>query len=76
MTSAALRYSASVWEAEWPRIMGHVIGACQRHGVRLVFFDNSDYRFDSSRIRDTFGLEATSYPEGIAATLASHGGTS
>jgi nucleoside-diphosphate-sugar epimerase len=35
-----LRYSAEVWEREWPRVMGNVIDACLRHGSRLVFFDN------------------------------------
>jgi nucleoside-diphosphate-sugar epimerase len=37
---AGLRYSAAVWEREWPRIMSNVIAACSRHGTRLVFFDN------------------------------------
>lgn len=35
-----LRYDAAVWEREWPRVMHNVIAACQRHGARLVFFDN------------------------------------
>ncbi len=37
---AGLRYSAAVWEEEWPRVMDNVIEACIRHGSRLVFFDN------------------------------------
>lgn len=37
---AGLQYAASVWEAQWPRVMRHAIDACKRHGARLVFFDN------------------------------------
>jgi nucleoside-diphosphate-sugar epimerase len=37
---AGLRYSAAVWQREWPRVMAHVIEACLRHGARLAFFDN------------------------------------
>lgn len=37
---AGLPYDAATWEAQWPRIMRHVIDACARHGARLVFFDN------------------------------------
>jgi nucleoside-diphosphate-sugar epimerase len=37
---AGLRYDTAVWQSEWPRVMAHSIGACRRHGARLVFFDN------------------------------------
>ena len=37
---AGLRYDTAVWQAQWPRVMAHTIEACQRHGARLVFFDN------------------------------------
>ncbi|MCC7052951.1 MAG: NAD-dependent epimerase/dehydratase family protein [Gemmatimonadaceae bacterium] len=37
---AGLPYSAALWEAQWPRVMQHVLDACTRHGARLVFFDN------------------------------------
>lgn len=37
---AGLKYDASVWEEQWPRVMRHVIGACKRHDARLVFLDN------------------------------------
>ncbi|RYF16668.1 MAG: NAD-dependent epimerase/dehydratase family protein [Comamonadaceae bacterium] len=37
---AGLKYDASVWEAQWPRVMRNVIAACKQHGTRLVFFDN------------------------------------
>jgi nucleoside-diphosphate-sugar epimerase len=38
--TAGLTYDATVWEAQWPRIMRHVIDACTRAGSKLVFFDN------------------------------------
>ena len=37
---AGLKYDTAVWQAQWPRVMRNVIDACQRHGSRLVFFDN------------------------------------
>jgi nucleoside-diphosphate-sugar epimerase len=37
---AGLKYSARVWEEQWPRVMRHTIDACKRHGTRLVFLDN------------------------------------
>jgi nucleoside-diphosphate-sugar epimerase len=37
---AGLRYAASVWQEEWPRVMRNVIDACRQHGAPLVFFDN------------------------------------
>lgn len=37
---AGLQYNASVWEAQWPRVMRNAIDACKQHGARLVFFDN------------------------------------
>jgi nucleoside-diphosphate-sugar epimerase len=37
---AGLPYDARIWARDWPRIMDNVIGACGRHGARLVFFDN------------------------------------
>jgi nucleoside-diphosphate-sugar epimerase len=37
---AGLKYNASVWQEQWPRVMRNVIDACKRHGSRLVFFDN------------------------------------
>ncbi|HEY9095949.1 MAG TPA: NAD-dependent epimerase/dehydratase family protein [Hydrogenophaga sp.] len=37
---AGLPYDTAVWQAQWPVVMRHVIGACERHGAKLVFFDN------------------------------------
>lgn len=35
-----LKYNASVWQEQWPRVMRNVIDACKQHDTRLVFFDN------------------------------------
>jgi nucleoside-diphosphate-sugar epimerase len=37
---AGLQYNASVWQAQWPRVMRNAIDACKKHGASLVFFDN------------------------------------
>jgi nucleoside-diphosphate-sugar epimerase len=37
---AGMKYSAAVWQEQWPRVMRNVIDACKQHGCRLVFFDN------------------------------------
>jgi len=37
---AGLKYDASVWQEQWPRVMRNVIDACKQHDARLVFFDN------------------------------------
>ncbi len=37
---AGLKYDSKVWQAEWPKIMQHVINACKENGSKLVFFDN------------------------------------
>lgn len=37
---AGLPYDTAVWQSQWPTVMANVMQACQRHGARLVFFDN------------------------------------
>lgn len=37
---AGLVYSTKTWQAQWPVIMRHVLGACREQGARLLFFDN------------------------------------
>lgn len=37
---AGLKYSASVWQDQWPRVMRNAIDACKNHGAKLVFLDN------------------------------------
>ncbi|AQG80310.1 NAD-dependent epimerase/dehydratase family protein [Spirosoma montaniterrae] len=38
-------YKIDVWRAKWPVTMQNVIAACQKHGAKLVFFDNV-YMYD------------------------------
>ncbi|HEX2533389.1 MAG TPA: NAD-dependent epimerase/dehydratase family protein, partial [Chitinophagaceae bacterium] len=42
-----LPYKTSVWENQWPRLVRAVLQSCERHGARLVFFDNI-YSYDLS----------------------------
>lgn len=42
-------YSLKVWQATWPSFMQAVIDACEKHGSKLVFFDNV-YMYDRSAI--------------------------
>lgn len=52
---AGLKYSTSVWQEQWPKVMRNVINACKHHGARLVFFDNvySYGRVDGLMTEDT-----------------------
>lgn len=42
-------YSTKVWQQSWPPLIKNVIAACQKHGAKLVFFDNV-YMYDRSAI--------------------------
>lgn len=37
---AGLPYKTKVWQENWPKVMQNTIDACERHGAKLVFFDN------------------------------------
>jgi nucleoside-diphosphate-sugar epimerase len=37
---AGLAYDTGTWTVQWPMVMRHAIDACERHGAKLVFFDN------------------------------------
>lgn len=37
---AGLPYSTKVWQEKWPIVMQNAIDACEKHKVKLVFFDN------------------------------------
>jgi len=41
-----------------------------REVVEMMYQSESDYRFDSSKVEQALGIEATGYSEGIAAALA------
>ena len=38
--TVGLPYKIEVWQESWPKIITNVINACQKHGSKLVFFDN------------------------------------
>ncbi|MDZ7608068.1 MAG: NAD-dependent epimerase/dehydratase family protein [Cyclobacteriaceae bacterium] len=42
-------YTLKVWQENWPRLMRATIDACQKHGAKLVFFDNV-YLYDIGAI--------------------------
>ncbi len=42
-----------------------------RENIEMLYQFEHDYRFDSSKIERAFGLTATAYREGIAASLES-----
>jgi len=52
---AGLKYDATVWQEQWPRVMRNAIDACKQHGTRLVFFDNvyAYGRVDGAMTEDT-----------------------
>ncbi len=47
--TVGLPYNISIWRKQWPGIMRNVIAACEKHGSRLVFFDNV-YMYDPKEI--------------------------
>lgn len=49
--TAGLEYKTKVWQQQWPAIMQNVIHACQKHGARLVFFDNI-YMYDGNSLNN------------------------
>lgn len=42
-------YSTKVWQQSWPPFIKNTIAACEKHGAKLVFFDNV-YMYDRSAI--------------------------
>lgn len=39
--TVGLPINTALWQAQFPQMMRNVIDACQRHGTKLVFFDNT-----------------------------------
>lgn len=50
------------------RLMG-VFVPVLRESIEMLYQFEYDYRFDSSKVERAFGLTATTYPAGVAATL-------
>ena len=59
---AGLKYDARVRQEQWPTVMRNAI-------MEMLYQFEHDYRFDSGKFERAFGLTATGYREGIAATL-------
>lgn len=38
--TVGLPYKLPVWQEKWPLVMRNVLNACEKHGTKLVFFDN------------------------------------
>jgi nucleoside-diphosphate-sugar epimerase len=66
--AAGVRYRLQVAPRWMLSLMGLFVPVLRENMEMLYQFEH-DYRFDSGRIERTFGLTATSYREGIAATL-------
>lgn len=47
--TVGLKYSATVWEKEWPVVMRNVLQSCKKHKAKLVFFDNV-YMYDRNHM--------------------------
>ena len=47
--TAGFDYLLKVWQETWPKVMQNVIMACEKHGAKLVFFDNV-YMYDPNHI--------------------------
>ncbi|MGB5120342.1 MAG: NAD-dependent epimerase/dehydratase family protein, partial [Vibrio fluvialis] len=39
--TAGLPMDTQLWVAQWPTLMRNVIAACEAHGAKLVYFDNT-----------------------------------
>lgn len=35
-----LTYKSKVWQVQWPKLMQHIIAACEASGAKLMFLDN------------------------------------
>ncbi|MGQ0631227.1 MAG: NAD-dependent epimerase/dehydratase family protein [Sporichthyaceae bacterium] len=53
--TVGLPIDSSLWEQQFPVMMANTIAACQQHGAKLVFFDNTYMypRTDAPQVEDT-----------------------
>jgi nucleoside-diphosphate-sugar epimerase len=65
---AGAQYGVQVLPRWILRLMGIFMPVLRENDEMMYQFE-SDYRFDSSKVRSTFGIEATPYRQGIAASL-------
>ena len=47
--TVGLKYDHTIWQAQWPVIIQHVVAGCLEHNCKLVFFDNV-YMYDKNAI--------------------------
>lgn len=64
--TVGLPMDSGLWESQFPVMMANVIAACQKHGTKLVFFDNTYmYPRTSATQTETMAYE----PSGRKATV-------
>ncbi|HJQ06265.1 MAG TPA: NAD-dependent epimerase/dehydratase family protein [Nocardioides sp.] len=53
--TVGLPMDSGLWEQQFPTMMANTIAACQKHGTKLVFFDNTYMypRTDTPQVEDT-----------------------
>jgi nucleoside-diphosphate-sugar epimerase len=53
--TVGLPIDSTLWEQQFPTMMANTIAACQKHGTKLVFFDNTYMypRTDTPQVEDT-----------------------
>lgn len=53
--TVGLPINSTLWEQQFPPMMANTIAACQRHGTKLVFFDNTYMypRTSTPQVEDT-----------------------
>lgn len=65
-------YKTKIWQKTWPLFIQHAIASCQKHNVKLVFFDNV-YMYAPtamSRISETSPVNPTSKKGRVRASIA------
>lgn len=67
--TVGLPADSALWEQRFPVMMANVIAACEQHGARLVFFDNT-YMYPRTSVPQT---EETAFePDGRKASVRAH----
>ncbi|GAB3854472.1 SDR family oxidoreductase [Nocardioides maradonensis] len=53
--TVGLPMDSGLWEQQFPTMMANTVAACQKHGAKLVFFDNTYMypRTDTPQVEDT-----------------------
>lgn len=59
-----LPYRNDVWKRDWPRIIRHVIDACEKYQAKLIFLDNA-YMYGPSPLKVPFNEHHLQFPTTI-----------